>query len=84
MLVYSAKKGAFIRSGKEGRQIGYYNQGGIVEKSTIVGSNGTNAAKAFVLNYLALHGKESDFVKVVGSSPFSKLDDYLFFSNIVA
>lgn len=68
MLVYNPKS----RPQSTGiRQIGgYLNKVGSVDQNTPVGNNPANMAKALVLNYLALHGREGEFEKIVKTNPF--------------
>lgn len=66
-----------------GRQVGAYKNGGSVDTNASPISNSVvNLAKAVVLNYMALHGKEGEFENVVDSNPFSSLDPYIIFSRI--
>lgn len=59
------------------RQIGAFQGGGSVDTAASpIGTNVQNLTKAFVLNYLALHGRESELAKVVGDNPFGSGDDF--------
>jgi hypothetical protein len=67
------------------RQIGAYNNVGAVDTTVNkISDNVENLAKAVTANYLALHGKEGDLAKVVGTDPFgSELDQYLVFQKSI-
>lgn len=67
------------------RQIGAFKAGGSVDGSVNAISTSVEAlSKAVVANYLALHGKEGDLAKVVGTDPFgASLEQYLAFGKIV-
>ena len=82
MLVYREAGRATLRTGK--RQIGGYKPGGSVDNFAATTSNSViNLNKAFVANYLALHGDEAKLADIVGDNPFgASLDQYLFFNKI--
>ena len=53
------------------RQVGAYTAAGAVDKTaSLIGDNVGNLSKAIAANWLALHGREGDLSKVVGSNPF--------------
>ncbi len=81
-LVYKADGRPEMR--KSGRQIGHFKDAASVdETATKISNNVDSLAKAVVANYLALHGREGDLAKVVGTDPFgSDLDQYLAFSKL--
>lgn len=68
----------------QSRQMGHYRVGGSVQPDASPMSNSvTTLAKAVMLNYLALHGKEGDLASIVGDNPFqNSMDQHLFFRRI--
>lgn len=81
MLAYRHAGRPTLRTGR--RQIGGYKAGGSVDNFAATTSNSViNLNKAFVANYLALHGQESMLADVVGDNPFgNSLDQYLVFNR---
>ena len=81
-LLYKNSGRATLRTGK--RQIGGFKPGGSVDNFAATTSNSViNLNKAFVANYLALHGQEGTLADVVGDNPFgASLDQFLFFNKI--
>ncbi len=65
------------------RQLGWFKPNTAVEKSANgISNNVTNLAKAITLNYLALHGDESQLADVVGDNPFgNQLANYIIFGK---
>lgn len=82
MMVYKDTGRPSLRSSN--RQIGHFKPNGAVEGSAMLTSNSVvNTSKAFVANYLALHGEEGKLAEVVGDDPFrSNLDKYLVFNKL--
>lgn len=82
MLLYRHAGRPTLRTGR--RQIGGYKPGGSVDNFAATTSNSViNLNKAFVANYLALHGQEGMLADVVGDNPFgASLDQYLVFNRI--
>jgi hypothetical protein len=68
----------------QSRQMGHYRVGGSVQPDASPMSNSvTTLAKAVILNYLALHGKEGDLASIVGDNPFqNSMNQHLFFRRI--
>lgn len=81
-LLYKDSGRATLRTGK--RQIGGFKPGGSVDNFAATTSNSViNLNKAFVANYMALHGQEGMLADVVGDNPFgASLDQFLFFNKI--
>lgn len=82
MLLYREAGRPTLRTGK--RQIGGYKAGGSVDNFAATTSNSVmNLNKAFVANYMALHGEEARLADIVGDNPFgANLDQYLVFNRI--
>lgn len=83
MLLYRHQGRAALRTANK-RQIGGYKAGGSVDNFAATTSNSVvNLNKAFVANYLALHGNEQMLASVVGDNPFaSNLNQILIFNSI--
>jgi len=82
MMVFNPNGRPAMR--KTTRQVGAYKDDGSNNNSASPASNSVvNLAKAVVLNYLALHGQESNFAEVVTESPFPDLDSHIHFNRIV-
>lgn len=81
VLTFNPSARAKLRNGT--RQIGGFKKGGSVDLFAATTANSVvNLNKAFVANYLAIHGNESMLAEVVGDNPFAgALDDYLFFEK---
>ena len=83
MIVYNHNGTVEIK--KPGRQIGWFNSSASVERTAnLISDNISNMSMGVLLNYLALHGKESSLDSVIkASNPFgSHLDNYLAFGKI--
>lgn len=68
------------------RQIGAFNDRGAVDltAATKISDNAETLTRAFIANYLALHGREGDLAKVVGNDPFgAELNQYLAFGKLI-
>lgn len=81
VLTFRPNGRASLRNGT--RQIGGFKKGGSVDLFAATTANSVvNLNKAFVANYLAIHGNEANLANVVGDNPFgSELDKYLFFQK---
>jgi len=81
-LVYKKDGKPGIRNGR--RQIGAFNDtGGVDSQAAKTSTSVETLAKAVVANYLALHGQEGTFAKVIGDDPFgSELDNHLAFTKL--
>jgi hypothetical protein len=83
MLLYNPKGRPKLRH--TNRQVGHYtsNQAALRSKWVLTSNSPENMAKAFVANYLALHGEEGRLAQIVGSDPFGNdLEKYLMFDQI--
>lgn len=82
MLVYDPVSRPAMRSAS--RQMGNFRNGGSVQSDASPMSNSvTTLAKAVMLNYLALHGREGQLADVVGDNPFiTDLNRHLLFGRI--
>jgi hypothetical protein len=84
-LVYREGQGRpEIRANR--RQIGAYKADGSVDFDVApkIADNPEVLTKAFVANYLALHGREGDLAKIVGDDPFgAEISRYLAFGKII-
>lgn len=83
MLLYRHAGRATIRTAGM-RQIGAFKSGGSVDLGASLASDSViNLNKAFVANFLALHGEEGSLANIVGDNPFgADLNKYLFFNKI--
>lgn len=82
MLVYDPMNRPVMRS--TSRQMGNFQLSGSVQADASPMSNSvTTLAKAVMLNYLALHGREGELADVVGDNPFiTDLNRHLLFGRI--
>jgi hypothetical protein len=66
------------------RQVGAYSDNGSVERTANqISDNVVNLSKAFVANYLALHGEEGKLAQVVGTESLSgEMGKYVKFRKI--
>jgi len=82
MLVYDPMARPVMRSNL--RQMGNFQTSGSVQSDASPMSNSvTTLAKAVMLNYLALHGREGELAQVVGDNPFlTDLNRHLLFGKI--
>jgi hypothetical protein len=83
MLVYDPMARPVMRSNS--RQMGNFQTSGSIQPDASPMSNSvTTLAKAVMLNYLALHGREGELAAVVGDNPFlTDLNRHLLFGRIV-
>lgn len=81
-LVYSPS--AKPKLTNSGRQIGAYNTAGTVDTNACLTSNNIELlAQAVTANWLALHGREGDLAKIVGTDSFNGyLAKYITFAKI--
>lgn len=82
MLVYDPMARPVMRS--TARQMGNFQISGSIQADASPMSNSvTTLAKAVMLNYLALHGREGELAAVVGDNPFlTDLNRHLLFGKI--
>ncbi|MGD8324358.1 MAG: general secretion pathway protein GspF [Gammaproteobacteria bacterium] len=87
IFVYSPNGQPALRNGAASQQLGFYSDGGSIDRSSSPFANSvTSLAEMVVLNYMALHGEEAMFGNVLnnpGIGTGAAVDPFIAFDAIV-